>query len=118
MPLMRDPIPRERDVLAMVDDHHVEHRCVLERTSHQRRIRHRTAVVGHRDTSGGPELSDLRKLFTRLALRHRTDRIDPREPRLGRPEQNQSRDGGVVVDRLAATPVATVSLCSCPGSRK
>ena len=100
MTFVRDAVARERDVLAVVDDRHVEHRRVLERASHQRRVGHRTSVVGHRDTAGGPELADLGELLTRLALRDRTDRVDPREPGLGRPGQDQLGDAGGVVDRV------------------
>ena len=83
MTFVRDAIPRERHVLAVVDHRHVEHRRVLERTSHQRRVGHGTSVVGHGDAARSPELADLGELLTRLAFRDRADGIDAREPGLG-----------------------------------
>jgi hypothetical protein len=62
VPLVRDAIPLERRILAVVDDGQAEHTRVLESTAHQERRRHRAAVVGERYAAGRLLLAELGKL--------------------------------------------------------
>ena len=89
--LVRDAVALERRVLAVIDDRHAEHAGVLERPPHQQRRRHRPAVVGERDASGGLLLAELGQLLALRAERHGADRIDAREPRFRRLLQDELR---------------------------
>ena len=126
-PFVRDAIPLQGGIFAVVDDRHAEHARVLERAAHQERGRHRTPVVGHRHAAGGVQLTDIGHLLAPRSARDGADRVHARDPRLGRPAQDQLRDARLVVDRIrvrhagdggkaarhrGGTPVATVSLCS------
>ena len=97
--LVRDAVALERLLLAVLDDRHLEHAGVFERTAHQQRRRHRPSIVGERDAARLPQLRDVRELLPRLPARHRADRIHAGEVRLRRLLQDVFRDAGVVVHR-------------------
>ena len=84
----------------MIDDGQAEHAGVFERPAHQQRRRDRPAIVRERDAAGGLLLAELRQLLAFRADRHRADRIDAGEVRLGRLLDDELRDAGVVVDRI------------------
>ncbi len=133
-PFVRDAVALERRILAVIDDRHAQHAGVLERPPHQQRRRHRPSVVGERHATGGLLRGELGELFAARAHRHGANRIDARKAGLGGLAQDQLGDAGMIVDRIRvrhardgreasgngadAYPVATVSLCSCPGSRR
>ena len=132
--LVRDAVALERLLFAVLDHRHVEHAGIFERAAHQQRRRHRPPIVGERHAAGLPQLGDVGELLARpgRATRRRSDRRAPgwrRPPSRGcTPVTPALSFTGFVFGMhatavkppatAAAVPVATVSLCSCPGSRR
>ncbi len=91
---------RERMILAVLDDRHVEHARVLQRASHDAGRHDAHAIVADADRAGLAQLGHLRQLLTLLTHRDRRNRMELRSVELGRPPQHQLGHRSRVVDRL------------------
>lgn len=98
--LVRAAVALEGRIFAVLDHRHVEHARVFERATREERRGHRMPIVGHRDTAGLAKLRNVGQLLALLPARDRADRIDPRQPGLGRLLEDEARDAGVVVHRI------------------
>ena len=133
-PFVRAAVALERLIFAVLDHRHAEHAGVLERAPRQKRRRDRMPIVGHGDASRRAQLGDVGQLLALLPARDRADRIDTRQVPASAAFRRISSVTpalsftGLVLGMHAtavnppatadAVPVATVSLCSCPGSRR
>ncbi len=89
--LMRDAVTLEGRVLAVLDDRHIKHRRIFQRTPHQHRRAHGVSIIGERHTPGRAEVAHLGHLVAALPHRHGTNRIHTRQVRLRCTFENELR---------------------------
>ena len=97
---MRNPTFGEGYLLAVVNDDHVAHRGVLERTPHKNRRRHRPSVIRHGYTAGPSKLCQRCKFLAVPTFRHGSHRIYPSQSRLGGTVEYEPGYRRVIIGRL------------------